>query len=92
MGKIILLVLIAFAGYWALKYYDGAQKQEDDSKKRKWPDDFDNPDGDPDALRAYYENKIAEIENKSVEEIEKAQDKLEHYKDKLNKLKNLKNK
>ncbi len=89
-GGFILLLVICFAAYWGWQYYKGTQKAKERDKYD--PDKFDDSDGNPDALKAYYERKIAEMEEKTVAGIESAQEKLEYYKEKLNKLNNLKNK
>lgn len=90
-GGFILLLVICFAAYWGWQYYKSTQVTKE--KKDKYnPATFDDSDGNPDALKAYYERKIAEMEEKAVRGIESAQEKLEYYKDKLNKLNNLKNK
>lgn len=87
MGKIILVLVILFAGYWGLKYHN--KTKEAPEKKPYKPGD---KVADADSLKAYYEQKIAEIESKSIEEIEKAQESLDKYKAELDKLNQLKNK
>lgn len=93
MGKLILFLLVCFAAYWASQYYKGGKAREEERLKDKYnPERFNDSDGDPDALKAYYERKINEMEEASVKGAEQAQEKLEYYKEKLKKLNNLKNK
>lgn len=89
-GGFILLLVICFAAYWGWKYYKSSR--EEHLKDKYNPERFDDSDGDPDALRAYYERKINEMEEASVKGAEQAQEKLDYYKEKLQKLNNLRNK
>jgi hypothetical protein len=88
-GRMILFAVICFLLYWGWQYYKNAQTNKE---KPKNPADFRDSDGDPDALRAYYERKIVEMEERAVMGIENAQEELEKYQEKLKKLNNLKNK
>lgn len=93
MGRMILFAIICFGAYWAWQYYqDGKARQEERLKDKYNPERFNDSDGDPDALKAYYERKINEMEEASVKGVEQAQEKLEYYKQKLEKLNNLRNK
>lgn len=85
MGRIILLLVILFALYWAREYYN-ARKE----KKPKVPSK--NEVETVDELISYYNGKIEEIESKSMEEIRTSEDTLKIYKEQLEKLNKIKNK
>lgn len=89
MTKILALLVIIVALYWANKYH----KATEAAKKKKEKDDERFSSVGPhsvDELRAYYKRKIDEIESKSIEEIEKLQTSLDDYKSELEKINNLK--
>ena len=93
MGRLILFAAVCFALYWAWQYYQGSSARREEKFKDKYnPERFNDSDGDPDALEAYYKRKINEMEERSVSGAEQAQEKLNYYKQKLEKLNNLKNK
>lgn len=87
MGKLILLILIIFALYWAWKLY---MKNAGDVVILDIHPDKAKDNATVDDLMNYFNGKIKEIESKSLKETKHAEEKLEYYKEELNKLKKIK--
>ncbi len=87
MGKIILLLVILFASYWAVQYYKNTNKKHD-------PDmDYENFSEDEiDKLINFFDIKIKDIEKKSIDKINQSEKTLSYYKSQLEKLNQIKNK